>query len=94
MIRLNVFFEVREGVTLEQVKALTDELVEKSLQDEGNKGYDLFASSTRPAVYLFCESWESEEALDKHSHTEHFTRIVDALSSLTKGGLRIERFVR
>ena len=40
MIRLNAFFKVKAGVTTAQVKALTDELVELSRKDEGNKGYD------------------------------------------------------
>ena len=35
-------------------------LVAKSRFEEGNKGYDLFASTTNPRVYLFCESWENE----------------------------------
>ena len=55
MIRLNAFFEIKDGVTAEQVKALTDELVEKSRKEEGNKGYDLFVSTTNPRVYLFCD---------------------------------------
>ena len=48
MIRLNAFFKVKAGVTTAQVKALTDELVELSRKDEGNKGYDLFESTTQP----------------------------------------------
>lgn len=92
MIRLNVFFELKEGVTKAQVKALTDELVETSLKDEGNKGYDLFESTTREGIYMFCESWASEELLDKHLNREHFKRIVPQLSELTKNGLAIEKF--
>ena len=46
MIRLNAFFKVKAGVTTAQVKALADELVELSRKDEGNKGYDLFESTT------------------------------------------------
>lgn len=92
MIRLNAFFEVREGVTETQVKALADELVEKSLQDAGNHGYDLFHSTTRPKVYMFCETWENEALLDKHSHAEHFTRLVPQIEALTKDGLHLERF--
>ena len=65
MIRLNGFFEVKDGVTETQVKALADELVEKSLKDEGNHGYDLFHSATRPDVYMFCETWESDDLLTK-----------------------------
>ncbi|MBF1604703.1 MAG: antibiotic biosynthesis monooxygenase, partial [Prevotella sp.] len=53
MIRLNAFFKVKAGVTTAQVKALTDELVELSRKDEGNKGYDLFESTTQPGVFLF-----------------------------------------
>ena len=56
MIRINAFFVVKAGVTTAQVKAVTDELVEKSRQDAGNKGYDLFESTTQPRVYMFCES--------------------------------------
>ena len=79
MIRLNGFFQVKAGVSEAQLKALTDELVEKSLSDEGNHGYDLFHSSTRPDVYLFCETWESAEALNAHMHTDHFTTLVGAI---------------
>lgn len=92
MIRLNVFFETKEGVTSAQVKALADELVEKSRQDAGNKGYDLFESATRPGVYLFCETWENEELLRLHVQAEHFTRIVPQLSALMKGEMVMERF--
>ena len=56
MIRLNVFFKVKAGVTTAQVKALTDKLVELSRKDEGNKGYDLFESTTQSGVFLFCEN--------------------------------------
>ena len=87
MIRLNVFFELKDGVTAEQVKTLTDELVAKSRFEEGNKGYDLFA-------YLFCESWENEAVLEKHKNSEHFTRLLPQLSNLIKGELSLESFTR
>ena len=83
MIRLNAFFKVKAGVTTAQVKALTDELVESSRKDEGNKG-----------VYMFCESWENAELLKRHAASEHFTRIVPELEKLTDGGLSIEQFKR
>lgn len=94
MIRLNGFFEVKDGVKESEVKALSDELVEKSLKDEGNHGYDLFQSTTHPHVYMFCETWESDELLTKHSHSEHFTRLVPQIEALTKDGLHLERFAK
>ncbi len=92
MIRLNVFFEIKEGVTVEQVKALTDKLIDKSRQDKGNKGYDLYVSTTQPATFMFCETWENEEFLSKHTQEEHFTLIVPQLEKLTQSGLKLEQF--
>lgn len=92
MIRLNGFFEVKEGVDAAQVRVLSDELVEKSLKDAGNHGYDLFRSTTHPNVYMFCETWENAELLDKHSKSEHFTRLVPQIEALTKDGMHLERF--
>ncbi len=92
MIRLNAFFTLREGASTNDVLEITNELVAKSRQDEGNKGYDLFQSTTTPTVFMFCESWENQEMLDKHSVSPHFTSAVPALGALTKDGLHIERF--
>jgi len=92
MIRLNAFFTLKEGVSTQDVLAITNELVAKSRQDEGNKGYDLYQSTTNPRVFMFCESWETQEALDKHSSAPHFTSAVPALGDLTADGLHIERF--
>ena len=86
MIRLNAFFEIKDGITAEQVKVLTDELVEKSRKEEGNKGYDLFVSTTNPRVYLFCESWENETVLEKHKQTAHYFPIIATLKRRVEFG--------
>lgn len=92
MIRLNVFFTLREGASTEDVLAITNELVAKSRQDEGCLGYDLFQSTTNPKVFMFCESWENAEVLDKHSKTLHLTSAIPALRALTADGLKVESF--
>ncbi|MBR1926749.1 MAG: antibiotic biosynthesis monooxygenase [Bacteroidales bacterium] len=92
MIRLNAFFVLKEDVSLEELKAITDELVAKSRTDEGNLGYDLFQSTTNPRVMMFCESWENQEVLDKHSAAPHFTFAVPKIGEMTENGLKIERF--
>lgn len=83
MIRLNVFIEVapenREAV-LENARLL----VEKSLKDDGCKGYDIFASATRPDVLMICETWRDREALKAHSQTEHFALYVPKMKALGK----------
>mgnify|MGYP002624467015 FL=1 len=92
MIRLNAFFELKDGVSTDQLTAITNELVEKSRQDKGCQGYDLFQSTTSPQVFMFCESWENDACLEEHSNAPHFTSAVPQIGPLTKDGLKIERY--
>ncbi len=94
MIRLNAFFTLKQGVRPEELLAITNGLVAQSRLDQGNLGYDLYQSTTDPRVFMFCESWQDQECLDKHSAAPHFTSAVPALSALTADGLKIERFER
>lgn len=92
MIRLNVFFEVNAGVTAEQVKAATAAMVTDSRTHEGNISYDLFASTSRDNVYMFCETWRDQAALDAHGQTESFKTGCGNLQKLMKGEWKLERF--
>lgn len=92
MIRLNVFFEVKESGNVEEIKTLATELVNKSLNDEGNVAYDLFLSATRPLVMMICETWQNEEVLKAHMASAHFTDLVPKIEALTKNGLKLEKF--
>lgn len=92
MIRLNAVFTLKEGINPQEVFDITNELVTKSRQDEGNISYDLYQSSTDAKNMIFVETWESQEALDKHSVAVHFTTAVPKLSPLTVDGLKIESF--
>lgn len=92
MIRLNVFFEKKESVKAEELNALCEELVEKSLKDNGNVAYDYFVSSTRNGVMMICETWQNEEVLKAHMATDHFTTLVPKIEALTKSGLKLEQF--
>ena len=92
MIRLNVFFEKKESVKAEELNALCEELVEKSLKDNGNVAYDYFVSGTRNGVMMICETWQNEEVLKAHMATEHFTTLVPKIEALTKSGLKLEQF--
>lgn len=92
MIRLNVFFIVKDDISLEELKAVTDELVTKSRADEGNKGYDLFQSTTNPRIMMFCETWDDQGALDKHSTAPHFTSAIPKILKMTTDGFKSERF--
>ena len=92
MIRLNVFFEVKDDASVEAAKALATELASKSLKDEGNVAYDLFLSATRPLVMMICETWLNEDVLKAHMASAHFTDLVPKIEALTKSGLKLEQF--
>ena len=78
MIRLNVFFEKKEEVKVEEINALCKELVEKSLKDNGNIAYDYFTSGTRNGVMMICETWENEEVLKSHATVCIFHEVYPA----------------
>ena len=92
MIRLKVFFEKKEGIKAEELNALCEELVKKSLKDNGNVAYDYFVSGTRNGVMMICETWQNEEVLKAHMATDHFTTLVPKIEALTKSGLKLEQF--
>ncbi len=89
MIRINAFFQVNEGATekfLETIKPL----VVESQKEAGCIAYDLFASSTRPDVFMMCETWVDAAAVEAHDASAHFTSIVPSLGALCSS--KIEKF--
>ena len=91
MIRINCFFKASPGEdalkkALEAAKALTG----KSLAHEGCIAYDTFCSSTRPDVFMICETWKDQASLDKHSATPEFAEYVGIIQE--NGTLKIETF--
>ncbi|MEJ6347896.1 putative quinol monooxygenase [Holzapfeliella sp. He02] len=59
----------------EEYLAFIDELVSKSLKDEGNKLYAHFQDTHYENQYLILEHWETQEDLDKHSQTQHLVKF-------------------
>lgn len=89
MIRLNVFVRVNESnreKAIEAAKALTA----CSVQEEGCIAYDTFESSTRPDVFMICETWLNEEVLATHGKTEHFLQNIKVIKELAE--IKIEKF--
>lgn len=89
MIRLNVFVRVNETNRDKAIEA-AKELTAHSLKEEGCIAYDTFASSTRPDVFMICETWLNAEVLDAHSQTPHFAQYVGIIQELAE--MKIEKF--
>ena len=89
MIRLNCFFQAREG-RLDEALAAAKELTAASLEQDGCIAYDVFSSATRPGVLLICETWRDETALAAHSTSEPFVKNVAVINDC--GEMKIEKF--
>ena len=89
MIRLNCFFQAKEGRCPEALAA-AEELTAESLKQDGCISYDVFASATRPGILLICETWRDEAALAAHSASETFVKNVAIINDC--GELKIEKF--
>lgn len=89
MIRLNCFFQADEGQydnALEAAIALTA----ASQSEEGCIAYDVFESATRGEIFMICETWADEAALEAHSASAHFLEYVNELKAC--GTLKLEKF--
>ena len=61
---------------LEKVLALSKELVEATVKEEGCINYEMYQDQKDPTILIMIEEWETVEALNNHSASEHFKRIV------------------
>lgn len=73
---------IQEG-TMEKVLKLYDELVTLSRLEEGCISYELYQDKSNPLLLAVFEEWENQESLDKHTKSEHFTRIVPLFNEFT-----------
>jgi len=92
MIRVNSFFELKPGCDMAEIGALLSELAEKSRADAGCVGYDVMCSLSNPRAMMFCETWQSRQALDAHAATPHFTRIAPLIKACTVAGTKVNKF--
>jgi quinol monooxygenase YgiN len=91
MIRLNCFFQAKEGQYDRALEAAIA-LVAKTQSHAGMVSYDVFESATRPDVFTFIETWADQAALDAHSATPEFKEYVGII--LESGEMKIEQMVK
>ena len=87
MIRLNCFFQAKEGQYNRALDAAIA-LVAKSQKHAGCISYDVFESATRPDVFCFIETWADQPSLYAHSQTPEFIENVGIINEC--GEMKIE----
>jgi len=82
MIKVIAHFYIKPEF-VEKTENLFKELVEKSRKDKGCISYELFEVEGDTGHMVFIETWKDKNALDAHSKTEHFVRIIDELTTMS-----------
>lgn len=82
MIKVIAHFYIKPEF-VEKTESLFKELVEKSRKDKGCISYELFEVEGDTGHMVFIETWKDKGALDAHSKTEHFVRIIDELTKMS-----------
>ena len=93
MIHILASFKVKNDKLSDFIK-LCNELIEESRKEEGCVSYHLQQNTERENYLVFVEEWKSNEAIEKHNLSEHFTRIVPLLVEMCEDAPVIQTFDR
>ena len=74
----------------EEAFKLLKELIEATRKEEGNISYQYCQDVNDPYYFAMIECWETEEALQAHLKSEHFTRIIPKLGGMYAEPGRLE----
>ena len=93
MIHILASFEVKNDKLSDFIK-LCNELIKESRAEEGCVSYHLQQNTERENHLVFVEEWKSNEAIEKHNASVHFTRIVPLLVEMCENAPVIQTFSR
>ena len=93
MIHILASFKVKNDKLSDFIK-LCNELIEESRKEEGCVSYHLQQNTEKENHLVFVEEWKSNEAIEKHNSSEHFTRIVPLLVEMCEDAPVIQTFDR
>lgn len=67
---------------IENVKSELQKMVEPTIKEVGCIEYLLHQDCDDPKVFVFYETWESLDCLEKHMGTDHFSSYVNAVDGM------------
>lgn len=67
------------------LRTAIDDLAAASREEAGNKGYDVFVSTSRHIEFLIHEIWADADAIVSHGRMQHMIRFKE----IVKGKARI-----
>jgi len=67
---------------LNEFKELSEELIRKTLNENGCIEYEVFRDKDNKELFCFVEKWKSKKDLEKHFESEHFKKIVPKIGKI------------
>ena len=62
---------------IEGLKELLNSTIKDSKKEEGCLMYEVFQTKSNPVEFIVIDSWENEEALNKHYETPHYSHFIN-----------------
>ena len=62
---------------IEELKALLKSTIEETKKEDGYLMYEVFQTKSNPVEFIVIDSWESEEALNRHYETAHYSHFIN-----------------
>ncbi|MEX0725277.1 MAG: antibiotic biosynthesis monooxygenase family protein [Planctomycetaceae bacterium] len=85
---MNIILTVTDERDVPEITALLTEHGNLSRQEPGCARFELYHSKHDSKMFVICEHWESETALDEHRKAQGYTTIYlpQVLSKVTRTG--------
>ncbi len=83
-ITLIARFRAKSGQETKLAEEL-QHMLEPTRAEEGCLSYELHESTGEPGLFLFYETWESQDALDKHFESPHLQALLKQVPTLVEG---------
>lgn len=92
-ITVNIYYTGENGNARKFVEEMEQSGTVAAIRaEEGNKKYEYFYPKNDPETVLLIDSWESQEAIDKHHATPMMNKIAE-LRNKYDLHMRVERFI-
>jgi quinol monooxygenase YgiN len=75
MVRLNIVLTVKDAGDVDEIRGCLAEQGRLSRLEPGCQRFEVYHSQSDPKVFLLCEWWESQQALDVHRMAKAYKEI-------------------
>ena len=72
----------------EQLRCTLVGMLAPTRAEQGCKLYELYESNNK-GLFYFCEKWESQDALGRHTKTSHYKQLVKNVRDLLEGPFEV-----